>query len=318
VDKLGRKFHEKPKANQMNVFNRSFKFGNSNSETHASDLYKIIQSYSYQQRPKILGLICDNGPDFNPGSILVFYSLGQLWKKQKLDQLIVCSYAPRSSKYNQIEIVWGTLSQALAQLTLVSDYKKYDHKNNENGLKALFIQAQDELKAIWDSTMYNGKLVRCNNVEPSSEEDLYQTYRETKEVFKHGKNHSNHEAYKTEMKMLLAHCTKKAYCLHFTKCKTPECSHCQENPIQDMSAFEFLDKFENQLPTPVLLKDYYLGQNYPSLMDLASDEALRGVYNQEIKKTVDNNKKESKQCLKCNWYFESKADSQKHKRYCSK
>ena len=84
-----------------------------------------------------MALLSDNGPDFNPSSWIVIFCMGRLWHDIKLDDLILCSYAPRSSRFNPIELVWGTLNQSLAQITPASDANKYNYKTNEEDLKKL-------------------------------------------------------------------------------------------------------------------------------------------------------------------------------------
>jgi len=278
----------------MYVFNRAYRFGNSNSQTHSNDIYNIINGMKEEQRPKILGLLCDNGPDFNPSSSLVFYCQGQLWKDLNLDQLIICSYAPRSSRFNPIEIAWGNLSQALAQITLVSDAKKYDFKNNEEELSKLFIQAQEELQAIWSQTSYAQRLVHCSSIQPGSEEKPYYNYAEVKDFFKHGRKHSKHEEYKKEIQFLIKHCIKRPYYLHFKKCKESSCSHCSQKPIQNEFARSFLDLFDDQLPRPILFKDKYDGEHYPSLLDLKTNGALNETYRNERKNFIKKQKKGEK------------------------
>ena len=46
----------------------------------------------YQLKP-VLSVIVDNGPDFAPASLRIFYSIGMLFLKLKLDCLIVTTYA---------------------------------------------------------------------------------------------------------------------------------------------------------------------------------------------------------------------------------
>ena len=274
----------------MHIYNRPYRFNRSNSETHSNDIYNIYQTIEEDKRPKILGLICDNGPDFNPASHLVFYNMGRLWRDLNLDQFFVCSYAPRSSRYNPIELVWGSLSQALAQITLVSDHAKYDLKN-EQDLKRLFSQAEEELEGIWSQTKYAGKNIRCNSVIPNASEEPYHNYNETQDVLKHGKKHILHNEYRTFIKFLLSHCKKRPYYLQFSKCSDQTCNHCMQNPIETDSALRLLDQFDNQLPFPILLKEHYSGQHFPSFVDLINNSTILTDYNLRRKEIVDSPKK---------------------------
>ena len=296
-DKYGREFFEKPRARKMNVFNRSFRFGGSTAETHANDIFKLFENYEENKKPKILGILCDNGPDFSPSSWLVFSYMGKLWKDLNLDQLIICSYAPRSSRFNPIEIAWGTLSQALAQITLVSDHQKYNYKENKEDLRLMFIQAQDELKEIWSKTLYAGKQVNCVNISPSCEESPYREYDKVKDALKHGRNSENHQIYKEHFQFLLSHCVKRSYYLHFKKCKESGCEFCTANPIKNEQAYEFLEKFDKQLPRPILFEGFYGGDHYPSLLDLMNNEDLQKMH-KEKEELFKSTEKENI-CKKC-------------------
>jgi len=317
-DKHNRLFYEKPKASQMHVFNRAFRFGNSTTQTHCNDLVHILQNLDANKKPKIVGLLCDNGPDFNPASLLVTYYMGQLWKDKNLDQLIICSYAPRSSKFNPIEIAWGTLSTALAQITLVSDHTKYNFKENTEELKKMFEQALNELKSIWKETKYSGKKVDCINVLPNEEEKPYNNYADIKDAFYHGRNSENHVLCKAEMQFLLNHCIKRPYYLHFKKCQSESCAYCSANLPENLQALELLKDFQDQLPLPILLKEYYNGEHYPSFLDLRNNKELFNLYIDNLKKITEEKKKNSKICLRCGWFFDSNSDRTKHNRYCKK
>ena len=89
----------------------AFKYMSTTAAAHAKDLYKLIVPYPEDRRPKSLGLICDNGPDFNRASWLVLFYMGSLWRDLDLYQLIICSYTHKYSKFNLIEISWGNVSQ---------------------------------------------------------------------------------------------------------------------------------------------------------------------------------------------------------------
>ena len=117
-----------------------------------------------------------------------------------MDQLIICSYAPRSSKFNPIEVAWGTLSTALAQIMLVSDYSKYNFKE----ILLMFF--------------------------PMKRESLYNNYADIKDAFYHGQNSGNHVLCKAEMQFLLNHCIKWLYYLHLKKYQGESCAYCSVNP----------------------------------------------------------------------------------------
>jgi hypothetical protein len=315
-DKHGRTYYEKPSASDFFVFNRAFRYRNSNAETHHNDLKNTLR-VEPKLKANILAMICDNGPDFNPASLLVFYYMGMLWKSLALDILFLCSFAPHSSKYNFIEVAWGALSKALAQITLVSDHKKYN-LNDEENVKKLFGQAMEELHLIWSNTTYAGRSVKCKTVNVFDEENPMNIFAELQDAIKKGKNHSQHSTYKKEIAFLVKHSIKRPYFLQFTKCSEKSCTHCTENPIKNHKAMDLLHEFENQLPVPILFEELYEGKHYPSFIDIIRTEALRKRYIEKMKDQLKKKKENHEICEKCTWHFESKADEQKHKRYCPK
>jgi len=56
--------------------------------------------------------------DFCPAHWANILSYYKVFQDLNLDHLFVCSFAPRTSKYNPIERVWSHLTQSLAQVTL--------------------------------------------------------------------------------------------------------------------------------------------------------------------------------------------------------
>jgi hypothetical protein len=314
TDKHGRDSFKKPQAKKLNIFNRPFKYMSTTAETHANDLYSLISSYPDNQRPSSLGLICDNGPDFNPASWLVFYHMGSLWKDLKLDQLIICSYAPNCSKFNPIEIAWGNISQMLAQITLCSDHKKYNF-NLEDNIKSCCIQALNELKNIIDKGTYANSPIRCENCYPNHKEYPYNEYETIKDIIKDGPSHPQHRNERKNIVFLLNHCIKRKYYLHFKKCNDSGCKHCKDNPIKNRESFKFLSQFNDQLPIPIFQDGIY-EDHYPTLLNLQKDAELKGKYDHISKNSLKEDRKENRICRTCDWYFESKADENKHKRYC--
>src|SRR5262249_42168688 len=145
------------------------------------------------------GITSDNEPDFASSSYLVFYCMGRLWRDLGLDQLILCSYAPYQSKYNSIEIPWGNMSQALAQITLVPDAQKYN-QNSRQDMKQLFTKALEELKSVWDKTKYAGFKVDCQNILPDEREAPFDDLEELKNLFEHGPKSSHYHNHKQNVK----------------------------------------------------------------------------------------------------------------------
>ena len=57
--------------------------------------------------------------------------------------------------------------------------------------------------------------------------------------------------------------------------------------------------------------------NYPTLLDLDDNNDLKEKYGNKLKNYIKEEIKQSKICSRCHWYFVSKADEKKHKRYCN-
>jgi len=72
-DQHERSFYARPSLGKMHIYNRAFFFINSTAVSHANDVSAILSGIPQPQRPYVLSLTCDNGPDFNPESYSVFF-----------------------------------------------------------------------------------------------------------------------------------------------------------------------------------------------------------------------------------------------------
>jgi len=276
-DKYERSFYTRPELGTIHIYNRAFFFTNSNAVTHSNDLANIFSSIDQNQRPSIIGLTSDNGPDFSPESYLVFFSLGRFWKSYNLDQLILTSFAPGESKYNFIERRWAQYSTELAGVTLCPDARSYN-QSNDLMMKNLFSKALGQLNDYWSNVKYNNYNTHNNSIEPGNLESPWNDYEDLKDLFHNLEKSPHFLKYKGDVKFLMRHCVRRSYFLHFRKCHRLECKHCH-NTVKDVNAMQILDTLDVHrcLPPPQLLKNYYNGDHYPSLIDLVDNEGLRKV-----------------------------------------
>ena len=63
-------------------------------------------------------IICDGGPDWSKKFTPNLINYGRLWKRFKLDVLVLTCHAPGHSRFNPIEHCWAPLSKELAGVTL--------------------------------------------------------------------------------------------------------------------------------------------------------------------------------------------------------
>jgi len=312
-DKYERTFYCKPANSQLHIVNRPFYFVSTSAFSHAKDIYQIIQAKA--NKPSVLALTSDNGPDFSPNSYLVFIALGRLWKLIDLDQLFISSYAPYNSRYNSIEIAWGTMSQALAQIVLCPQAKEYIQR--EGGRVEMFRIAMAELDSIWGKTYYAEKLVQTRSIDPLDAEyqdNPFSDYESVKDVLNKGEKSTFYTKYKPEIKFLFRHCYRRSYYLHFKKCYKLDCSHCF-NKIRHRESFDVLDEIDDKfgtLPKPILMDQVYDGEHYASFLDYKNSETLR----KNIKEKLEKEEKKGDKCYFCNWYFGSSNDKKKHKIFC--
>jgi len=244
-DKRSRTFYEKPTHGQLHIFNRPYYFTNSNAFTHANDIMKILAQKN--PRPNVVALFCDNGT-VAPNNYLVFVALGRIWKTFSLDQLFAASFAPYNSKYNMIELAWGNMSQALAQVTLEPQADKVDDKK-EAEVADCFCKAMNRLKEIWSQTKYGESLVKCENLLPKADEWPLDDYETVKKLLNDGDKHSRFHEYKKEIKFLFRHCVRRDYYLHFRKCQRIDCDHCK-NSVKAPEAMKILKGLDSNVTIP--------------------------------------------------------------------
>ena len=157
------------------------------------------------------------------------------------------------------------LSQALAQVTLCPDAKKFVDRDE---IKELFQNSMEELDSIWSKTAYAGKQVKVINSDPStaiSAEDAFNVYEKVKDALS---KRERAQISKTIIEPKLDFYGRANY-IHFTKRQRSYCEHC-EGTITHEGSLNLLKDISGSfsaLLKPVLMNSVYGGEHYPCFLD---------------------------------------------------
>ena len=113
IDNLGRLRVICPRTGPLQVVNRALKFHSTTAQSHANDLYMILQEAVGEDKYAI-SMVTDNGPDYNMKSTISIICFGRLWRDLNLDLFVQTSYAAGHSAKNIVEHAWAPLSRSLA------------------------------------------------------------------------------------------------------------------------------------------------------------------------------------------------------------
>ena len=132
-----------------------------------NDLINILESEPSGLK-KCLILIVDDGADYGIRSSITMYYFGQLFFHLNLDLLIVVKNAPKDSRFNHIEHLWGFLSNKMSGMVLPVTLEDGDDDFNlqEDSPEALD-QTIDILNNTFMNKEFNGfavnpLAVHCN------------------------------------------------------------------------------------------------------------------------------------------------------------
>ena len=79
-----------------------------------NDIINIIKLDEEKRKKTVLILILDDGADYGICTTATMHYFGKLWLELNLDMLIVVKNAPRDSRFNPVEHLWGWLTPKLA------------------------------------------------------------------------------------------------------------------------------------------------------------------------------------------------------------
>ena len=118
IDELGRHHIPYPANGPSYVFLKSNTHDPSNIEEHTNDIINIISNDESLKRKLVLILILDDGADYGIRTSATMHYFGKLWIHLDLDLLIVVKNAPKDSRFNPVEHLWGYLTPKLSGMVL--------------------------------------------------------------------------------------------------------------------------------------------------------------------------------------------------------
>ena len=213
-----------------------------------NDLINIYESDPSGLK-KCLILIVDDGADYGIRSSITMYYFGQLFFHLNLDLLIVVKNAPKDSRFNPIEHLWGFLSNKMSGMVLPVTLEDGDDDFNlqEDSPEALD-QTIDILNNTFMNKEFNGfavnpVAVHCNNdsVVINDHSVPYKTFDEIESI----KNvydsslcqkriASRDPKLMKEVKLISKHMDKRSHSIIYRKCMKElgdkPCHYCSKNP----------------------------------------------------------------------------------------
>ena len=221
-DKVGRAHMPYPSNGKSFVFLKSNQFDPSTIETLPIK--------------KVFVFVVDNGADYGIRSAATMHYFGKLFFKLDLDLLIVVKNAPKDSRYNPIEHLWGYLTPKLAGMVLPT--KLIDERKEDESLDADSPQVLDQAIDIVKNTMEGKRFnsfsvvpvaVHCNSdtLVIGDKQMKQKTFDDLEEVTdyydsnlsKERLRHKNQELME-ESKLIHKHMDKRTYCIFYRKCMT--------------------------------------------------------------------------------------------------
>lgn len=260
------------------MYNRSQRFTSSSTANHASDLREIIGDECATGTKRSVLITTDNGPDYNPKSLLTFYFLGCLWRDLKLISLVQTTYAAGHSSHNMIEHAWSPVTNFLVGVIipnkLEGDQKAPDEMSGLSSEERTEKNAQVYDKAIQvlnshlEKKRYDGFPIQSKGV-PCIPSPPY--YEETPSISKLSsagirelRDKPEYRALRKELSFLYRHAVVRHNQLEFIICDK-ECGHCESVPSTDSKLLSFLRRNENQMPTPTASVVH--GGHYQTLLE---------------------------------------------------
>lgn len=111
-----------PRIGEMHIFLHADRFFQATSSRHCDNLQRVLLSETLPCSRRVVVLVTDGGSDWNGNCLLNILNYGKLWKRLRLDALLLIRYAPRHSKYNMIERRWAPLTKKLSQVRFINMY----------------------------------------------------------------------------------------------------------------------------------------------------------------------------------------------------
>ena len=165
-DGLGRLQLKTPCTQGKNVFLRAQRFNGTSAVTHITNLDKVLPVQIEKGKPVVF-IISDNGPDFNPMSLLNELYYFRLFKKLNIDVLAIMTYAARYLAFNPIEQLWAPMSKALSEVifpsilegesTAPAKQGKLSEEEQATKERVVFNDAMEKCSQCWRNLDFDGK-----------------------------------------------------------------------------------------------------------------------------------------------------------------
>lgn len=317
LDHLGREQFVIPKKGPATVVLRSPNSPN-NIASHLSDLTRHLDIPArVEEGRRLLVLLVDGGPDFNPNHGTNGFFYGRFFRDTKLDSLIVTSYCPGDSAMNPVEHLWAPCTRSLTSVYLPSTLpgedtppcrQKISEEERRRKENNVFNTAMDLVKHVhWRDVSFAGHKISVQ-VEPSGGEP--QPYGEdfglVKETIGSSARRLHNSDLSDEYDFVARHTDKRIGTTIFFKCAEAECHHCSTNPPRlSASDMSLLRDFPSPRPSP---------DRPPHFMSFR--EAVRSSRCSPCEYMPQFAAKELGRCLVhgCRYVFTSRKDSDDHRR----
>ena len=255
-DALGRLHLATSYTGRLNIFLRAQKFNGTTIATHVDDIIKIVSEDESLSSKSLMMLMSDNGPDFNPKSMLNMIYFYRLFKHLNLDLLAVFTYAARYSAYNCIEHLWAPLSNKLSGVTFNAVYPgdkeapakmtKISDEQRKEKEKVIFENAMTSMKLDhWKDALFDSFVIKTEVI-PCGEDNLvFNDYENVKAFIKYPIRdiHKFNDLQKEYLTMF-KHLDGRANFITFVKCSDRSC--CPEFSSKDLE--EHLNSTNKRLP----------------------------------------------------------------------
>ena len=289
-------------------------FNGTTAATHITDLDKVI-AIEIGNGKTVIFILSDNGPDFNPMSLLNELYYYRLFKKLDLDVLAIMTYAARYSAFNPIEHLWAPMSRALSGVILPSTVEgektapakqgKLTNEERKEKEKVVFNDAMKKCQAYWEKLTFDNNAINTSIVKCGEDDLLYNDYERVQAFLKTSiGNLPEYSDLVKEFKEMFLHIDRHYNEIVFTKCNDLRC--CKEWRAKDVQSY--LEKHKMRFPAPAPSTTYE--SRYKSfLQDHISTTHSYGDDGQPSKLEKGLGK-----CEFCpNYSFTSKTEKDRHK-----
>lgn len=231
-----------------------------NIQAHVNDMLPLIVQ-RVSDGVKLLVIISDGGPDFNPNHVVNQVYLSTLFRKTGLEAMIVTTYCPGHSALNPIEHLWAPLTNAIVGVYLPDNLpgqvvppcrqSGLTAQERANMEKIVFDNAMEKLSSYWRPVTFSSLPLDVRVVKCGDEEGTWNDYDYVYSAV-------SGPAYKlqqcpdvqVELGYMTKHMDRRVGAIMFTKCLEP-CDDCGV-PVSDHQLVSIVKSFPSPLPSTTL------------------------------------------------------------------